>query len=69
MSKGYTLPTDVSRCHDAECPQHFTCARWVQRALPVGAYMPATTTLRLNGGCDYYREIEVGYAGYPGDKA
>jgi hypothetical protein len=28
---GSTLPDDLCRCRDADCPDHARCLRWIQR--------------------------------------
>lgn len=35
-----TLPYDMARCHDDNCPMHRACARWQDR--DGGAYHAAT---------------------------
>lgn len=32
-----TLLADVCRCHDAACPQHESCRRWLERDKPPAA--------------------------------
>ena len=26
-----TLPTDITRCHEATCPERHDCRRWLER--------------------------------------
>jgi hypothetical protein len=50
---------DVCRCHDAECPDRETCARWVYRQVADrSGWASHAKSLRHGEKCDSKIEIE-----------
>lgn len=50
-----TLPNDVSRCINAECPRRWTCQRWMDR--PIVARHGVPHTLFEHENCQHYKEF------------
>ena len=44
-------------CHDAECPKHETCRRWIGNYKGTSQYLSMTETLREGEKCEYYQGL------------
>jgi hypothetical protein len=45
-----TLPHDIIRCHDGNCPDRFSCQRWLERTTG-GPWTSHTASFANHGRC------------------